>query len=187
MAKIRDLTGQKFGKLTAIRLTDKRTSSGNAIWECICDCGNICYVSAHELCLGKTRSCGCIPKGSPKGKRFTDLTGQKFGKLTVIKPTDKRADHSIVWECKCDCGNICYVPARSLRKGNTKSCGCGMGRAPLDLSGKKFGLLTAIEPTDKRIDSFVVWKCRCDCGNICYCPSGYLNAGRIISCGCLKP
>lgn len=120
--------------------------------------------------------------------KIRDLTGQKFGKLTAISPTDKRTSGgNVIWRCKCDCGNACYASSCDLHSGNTKSCGCDMGRSPVDLTGKKFGLITAIEPTDKRMDGFVMWKCRCDCGNICYCPSGYLNAGRIISCGCLKP
>lgn len=187
MAKIKDLTGQRFGKLIAINPTKKRTNGGYVIWRCLCDCDNVCYVSSHSLCLGRTRSCGCIPRGFPKGKLLLDLTGQRFGKLEVIRPTNDRLAGSVIWECKCDCGNTCLVSTVNLRSGRTKSCGCAMGRSPVDLAGVKFGILTAIEPTDKRVDGFVVWKCRCDCGNICYCPSGYLNAGRIISCGCLKP
>lgn len=183
MAKIKDLTGQKFGKLTAIEPTDKRTIGGSVMWECICDCGNTCYASSSELSSGKTRSCGCIPRGYPKGKYLTDLSGQRFGKLTAIEPTDKRVDRSVVWRCKCDCGNVCYVLARNLRRGSTKSCGCGR---KVDISGQKFGRLTAIEPTDQRKGSYVVWKCECDCGNICYASANDLKFGKVKSCGCLK-
>ena len=54
-----------------------------------------------------------------------NLTGNRFDRLTVrlrVPPNSK--DGRAVWECECDCGNIVYVRADSLRKGNTRSCGC---------------------------------------------------------------
>ena len=59
MSKIKDLTNCKFNKLTVIRLTDKRTTKGDTIWKCQCDCGNITYVSGGHLKSGHTKSCGC--------------------------------------------------------------------------------------------------------------------------------
>lgn len=53
-----------------------------------------------------------------------DVTNQRFGRLTAIKPTDTRKNHSVVWECQCDCGNIVYIGVYLLRKGATRSCGC---------------------------------------------------------------
>ena len=57
-----------------------------------------------------------------------DLTGQRFGKLTVIERTDDYVSpsgiHAIMWKCICDCGNTCNVTSNNLRRGNTKSCGC---------------------------------------------------------------
>ena len=53
-----------------------------------------------------------------------DLKGKRFGRLTVIKRTDKRYNDSVVWECLCDCGNTCEVSAKRLSVGNVKSCGC---------------------------------------------------------------
>lgn len=53
-----------------------------------------------------------------------DLTGQRFGKLAAIEPTERRCSESIVWRCLCDCGNEVYARATSLRSGHTKSCGC---------------------------------------------------------------
>ena len=57
-----------------------------------------------------------------------DLTGQKFGRLTVIS---RAADHiqpsgrkNIAWLCCCECGNYVVVIGNSLRQGRTKSCGC---------------------------------------------------------------
>ena len=53
-----------------------------------------------------------------------DLTGAKYGRLTVIKPSKERRNGSVVWKTKCDCGNELDVMSSSLVKGNTKSCGC---------------------------------------------------------------
>ena len=62
-----DLTNQKFGKLTALYKTDKRTNDRRVIWHCKCDCGNECDVDAHSLKRGNTISCGCInSKGEQK-------------------------------------------------------------------------------------------------------------------------
>lgn len=62
MPKFKDLTGQKFGRLTALyRLhnTKERTK-----WLCICDCGNLKEATAHDLTTKNTRSCGCLHKES---------------------------------------------------------------------------------------------------------------------------
>ena len=75
-------------------------------------------------------------------KKAVDLTGQRFGRLVVIRqngtttsPKCKRP----MWECQCDCGNVVTVAGYSLRRGATKSCGCLMremrsgGRKPMRL------------------------------------------------------
>lgn len=54
-----------------------------------------------------------------------DLTGKKFGKLSVLAKTNNRADGgSIVWQCKCDCGNIVEISSKKLVNGLAVSCGC---------------------------------------------------------------
>lgn len=52
-----------------------------------------------------------------------DLTGQHFGHLTAVKPTQQRRSSSIVWLCRCDCGAYTKVTAGDLVSGNTTSCG----------------------------------------------------------------
>ena len=54
-----------------------------------------------------------------------------------------------------------------------------------DLTGQRFGLLTAIEPTEKRHHSYIVWRCVCDCGNEVEVPSSQLLLHHVLSCGCL--
>lgn len=56
--------------------------------------------------------------------RLIDLTGQRFGRLTVVERAGQTAAGVVVWACVCDCGTICDVQGNSLRNGRTKSCGC---------------------------------------------------------------
>lgn len=115
-----NLTGEKYGHLKVIRRVEnikERTA-----WLCKCDCGNEIVVTTHDLRAGHTKSCGCLSHSNPF---FIDLTGQRFGFLTVIRKTDKR-DHkgSIMWECHCDCGKDVIYSADSLLHSQIKSCGC---------------------------------------------------------------
>lgn len=54
----RDITNQRFGHLTAIKVLGVENES--KIWECVCDCGNIKIVRSKNLLSGKTKSCGCL-------------------------------------------------------------------------------------------------------------------------------
>ena len=56
--------------------------------------------------------------------KVKDITGQRFGKLVAIRQTERRVNGSVIWECKCDCGNTALVSLQHLIRGKTKSCGC---------------------------------------------------------------
>ncbi|MCT1183346.1 hypothetical protein EFL99_08860 [Lactococcus lactis] len=57
--------------------------------------------------------------------RLIDLTGQRFGRLTVIERSEKTAkDRNTRWKCICDCGKETIVSRNSLTGRNAKSCGC---------------------------------------------------------------
>ena len=56
--------------------------------------------------------------------KIKDITGQRFGRLVVIRRNGISKDKRAKWLCKCDCGNEISVIGKSLRNGNTKSCGC---------------------------------------------------------------
>ncbi len=56
--------------------------------------------------------------------KFIDLTGQKFGRLTVIERAGSTKHGATKWLCKCECGKEKIVIGDELRKGNTTSCGC---------------------------------------------------------------
>lgn len=116
-----DLTGIHFGKLKVLYRAEN--INNRTCWVCSCSCGNICTVTAHNLKSGNTKSCGCS-QHMPL-MRIRDLTGQRFGRLRALEPTQKRDKKgSVIWKCRCECGNIAEVTEDSLVFGNYKSCGC---------------------------------------------------------------
>lgn len=139
-----------------------------------------------------------------------DLTGQRFNRLIVIERDFLAKDKSrqAWWKCKCDCGNIISVRGQCLRNGNTQSCGCYgfekrneairksekvkqhckemAQKQKQDMLNKKFGKLTVIAATDLNKNGSAIWKCKCDCGNICYVTQNCLVKGDTKSCGCIK-
>lgn len=56
--------------------------------------------------------------------KFIDRTGQKFGRLTLLKRVENNKFNQVQWRCKCDCGKEVIVKSYSLTTGQTKSCGC---------------------------------------------------------------
>lgn len=111
-----------------------------------------------------------------------DLRGQRFGRLTVLEE-GKHTQSGIYWKCRCECGNIKEVRGRELRNGLIKTCGCGLAWNKLDLKGKRFGRLVALEECG-RANGLVLWKCQCDCGNTSFVRASALKSGHIQSCGC---
>lgn len=177
-----NLVGQRFGKLIVVAETRK---NDRRAWTCQCDCGGIRIAMTSDLKLGRTTSCGC-------GKKL-DITGQKYGKLTAIKPTGQKNKNGIIWECLCDCGNIHYTTPSAMRTGNVLSCGCGRAEAVTqankqrahNLLGQKFGKLTVIEKADNRNER-TCWNCSCECGNTIITTTKNLLDGHTTSCGCLS-
>ena len=192
MPKGKDLTGQKFGRLTVIEKTDKRDSSRCIIWRCKCDCGKETLVSSSSLTRGHTKSCGCYNRDISSLKNTKDLLGQRFGRLTVIEKTNQRDGRAVQWKCKCDCGNIVIVTGSSLTRGNTQSCGCynrdmSFLKNTKDLTGQQFGHLKVIKNTNKRDNSGnYIWECECNCGNTIEVNGASLTRGHTQSCGCIK-
>ena len=125
-SNIKDLIGQRFGRLTVLSYVYKKERGSH--WLCKCDCGQEKIIPGEYLTRGKTKSCGCLRKdginNKAGGRKGVNLTGQEFGFLTALKPTDKRNNGSIVWECKCKCGNQTLASERDLMNGGKISCGC---------------------------------------------------------------
>ena len=117
-----------------------------------------------------------------------DLTGQRFGKLTVLERTENIGT-SAGWRCRCDCGKETVVRTGALRSGHTKSCGClhaGPTEPREDLTGRRFGDLLVLGQSDERIRGEFAWRCLCTCGKETVVRGASLRHGETKSCGCLK-
>lgn len=124
-------------------------------------------------------------------KPKVDITGMKFGRLTVVKQVEDHifpsGNKTSMWLCRCDCGKEVNVSMGHLKSGHTTSCGCIHVK---DLAGQKFGMLTVIERAEdaKTISGLnqVRWKCLCECGNTTIVRACNLKSGGTISCGCYR-
>ena len=136
--------------------------------------------------------------------RFIDLTGQTFGRWTVLKQAPREDGQPIKWICKCSCdkGTIKEVRGTQLRNGRSQSCGClaiengikkQLEEQKAKLIGKKFGHLTVLsfagyEEKHSGKGRRTVWHCKCDCeaGNEIDVVQDRLVSGNITSCGCAR-
>lgn len=131
--------GDKFGKLTVIKLVDseenKNLPPAKKYYLCKCECGNTKEIAKRNLVRKNkaTRSCGCIRKN---GEHLVNIKypkylkkGDTYNRLTVLG-LDNNAENEKTnpsrWKylCKCECGNIVSVRKDFLTIGHTKSCGC---------------------------------------------------------------
>ena len=127
MSRVKNEIGNKYGRLTVI----ERAGSihEKAAWLCRCECGNQIIVTGDSLRRGQTTTCGDTihkqQRMSKVGKaNYKDITGCKYGKLTALRPIGSAIYGGILWECKCDCGNLHTVEYSNLIRGRVKSCGC---------------------------------------------------------------
>lgn len=126
----------------------------------------------------------------------TDLSGQRFGKLTVLErdyetQRVKKSKDSI-WKCQCDCGNIISVRRPNLIQGATKSCGCLYSKIAKEKQdnaflleiGKTYNDLTILKDTGKRNDSRQrIVECKCSCGRKVEYDLPHIKNGHYKSCG----
>lgn len=122
MSKFRDLTGQKFGKLTVLKLL-KRDKKGRIVWLCKCSCGRETEKSTYDLSHFPNVSCKHCRYERIGKKRMKDLTGRRFGRLLILSKIGHKGK-GILWLAKCDCGNTHEVTSNQVLSGSCKSCGC---------------------------------------------------------------
>lgn len=138
----------------------------------------------------------------PKWTKFEDLTGQKFGKLTVIKRIEKPVDkkmHGVYWLCSCECGGtdvrISGALKESLKAKRQISCPqCRKHKYYKDWSKCKVGMLQPIKEVPRPPGTSPqtrYWLCKCDCGNEVIVGSHRLGhqanncRNTPLNCGCL--
>ena len=118
-----------------------------------------------------------------------DLTGLKFGRLTVLGDSGVRTVKGAMWDCECDCGRHKLYSTSELRTGNVKSCGCIKTEWRNDIIGERFGRLEVLDFYDtvltrgKKVSRYL---CRCDCGNETVVRKNDLKSGNVRSCGCYR-
>lgn len=123
MGRFKNLSGQVFGRLTGLERTGT-DKGGNALWKCLCECGNTVVVRSYDLLNGNTKSCGCLQRQLMSERRSSTLIGKFFERLLVQKRKGSDKYGKALWECLCECGKIVIVSSNHLLNGNTKSCGC---------------------------------------------------------------
>ena len=82
MGKYKDLVGKRFGSFTVLRRSAEKPSNGGALWECLCDCGNVVLRRTTRLISGRTTHCGC--KSNPSA--VMSRTMRKHGATAGKKP-----------------------------------------------------------------------------------------------------
>lgn len=125
-----DLTGKRYGRLIVVRKA--RNRGRRTCWLCRCDCGNEVTATTDLLRRGSVKSCGCLNRENRLG---SDLTGQIFGRLTVVGLAGIR-NKETYWTCKCSCGNLVEVARQRLINNLVVSCGC-LHREKADENRKK--------------------------------------------------
>ena len=178
--------GARIGRWTVL---SKCAGDGERRWRCRCDCGTERDVFERSLRYGGSLSCGCLRKDRAYEAIARDLTGQRFGRLTVIGIAMTDGKSGCQWRCRCDCGKETVLAGTLLMTGKRTSCGCDTVKkyAFSDISGQKFHRLTALYPLDKRTaKGGVIWHCRCECGNELDVPYNNLLYSNLRSCGCRR-
>lgn len=188
----KDCVGEVFGELTVMEML-YNYKNGKTYCRCLCSCGNEHITYVGNLTSGHTKSCGCQTYNLCWNGRRTNLCGLVFGRLTVIEMLYGYKNNRTHCRCLCSCGGETIVDMQNLLAHRTSSCGCLEEESRYqrehykDIIGEKFGMLTVIEKTDnKASNGGVIWKCKCDCGNVTCASSAVLTSYKKTSCGCSK-
>lgn len=187
-SRFMDHEGRTYGNLDVLYFTGRKKKK--SMWLCRCGlCGMYIEVSSHRLSSGKVQDCGCVPK--PK-KQFVkaDITGLTINGWQVIGMHNPRINShgEVLWDCICPtCGDIVPRTYYVLHSGRVKACkNCKGKNRAIDISGQKFGRLTAIRYVGTNKGQGSVWECVCECGQTVNVRKLSLTSGRTKSCGCLN-
>lgn len=123
MPKRKDLVGNIYGELKVIEMLYNYNNKNRTYCKCIGinDKEYKEYIIRQDaLQSGATHS----TKGACTGGKRHDLTGKRFGMLTVIKPVSVDNNGHVIWKCLCDCGQYTYPNQSNLEGWHSLSCGC---------------------------------------------------------------
>lgn len=136
LGKAKDLSGERFNKLTPLFRVKNNKGGKKVLWLCLCECNNLIVVAASDLFNRHSTSCGCFrrEKASLLGTSSQrDLTNQIFYGFTVLqknktyKKENQIKSKNLYWDCKClNCGKISTFNSGEIIRGNI-SCNCLKG------------------------------------------------------------
>lgn len=138
MGRLIDISGKRFGRLTALRRVGISSPvDRQALWECRCDCGAIRRVRSKCLRSGNTQSCGCFKADMVRARtRKIIPVGTRYANLTVMENLPPKKWKSWL-KLQCDCGKIIKVDAAAVWTGHRKWCGPGCPFRSPDAARKK--------------------------------------------------
>ena len=201
-----DITGQRFGKLTALWKVGNQRSGhvSKQIYAFRCDCGRVKFSTANMARSGSLTTCGCGLQERGIAKRANYLN-QKIGRLTIIEALESKGHRGMQWRCVCECGNECQKSSYDFTRGAT-SCGVCVKfdsireklllmndkrnekilSKPINtLVGLYIGKLFIYEDTGLSKNTYKLYKARCECGSIIDYTIQALSHGT-MSCGCIS-
>lgn len=173
--KVENLVGREFGEWEVIEHAGIKNH--RHYWLCRCSCGTERVLDTFALTSGNSKSCGHT--------KIKDLEGSTFGELRV-----KEYVGGGKWRCECSCGRVVDVLGKSLRNGDTKTCGHYYVNGELkyrkekaeafagDLTGKQINEVYVVQYAGKS-----KYLCECSCGNRFYVETHRLAHNKIKNCG----
>ena len=189
----KDLTGEKFDKLTVIKTYWKRDNSGKvrARCKCECECGNIIDVDASNIKRKTGHSCGCDKRDKIIKYCGRKIDGQRFGRLVVLETLWEYQPPKV--KCKCDCGKEVILRKADVQAGTTQSCGCLQSERVSESNTKDWtGFVSdygvkILKPYKQNDKQQWLWECLCPwCGDIFYTLPIRVVNGHMSSCGCKR-
>lgn len=172
--------GRKIGSVRVLK--EYGIKRQHKTYWCLCSCGKESEINYDQLVKNKNVCC----PDCKKHPTFTDLSGKRFGRWTVIGRDGYQKKKTIKWKCVCDCGVQRSIVAARIKNGTSKSCGCLRQelsrKIKVNLVGQKFGRLIVISKGSENAR----WICKCACGSIVETRSTSLYSGATQSCGCIR-
>ena len=186
-------------RITIIEDTGKRKTDGTKIWLCVCNCGNVCELSANAMRLQLKRtghcSCGCYQKELQQ-KRMTQVIpiGTKYPHFTIISDPIYLKRHVTAYKVQFEDGTVCQLTRKSIinnpnqYKSNHRTIEGELNifknQKDMPKVNSKYGKLTIIDDGFIK-DNRLYYTCQCECGNVCTVTSRYLHSSKTPSCGCI--
>lgn len=187
-----DLTGKQFEILTVLcRGKDiiKDGKKRRVRWHCKCNCGNEFDVIADNLKRRPNMTCNDCAKKKRAESQRVDVTGNKYGRLTILETIPNT--HPTKVKCQCDCGNIYIGTQTDIVIGHTQSCGCLHKDMTSQSNTKDWSGVVSdygvefIKQECMNDKGQWLWRCKCGiCGNEFIALPAKVNNGHITSCGC---